>query len=189
MNLCVYASSSDALSPVYKEAAESLGRLMGTGGHTLIYGGGKIGLMGVLARSVHQHGGHVVGVIPEKLRTRELTYEEADELIMTKTMRERKSIMEERADAFVALPGGLGTAEEVMEILVLRQLAYHEKPLVFLNTNGIYDKLFEFFHALTEERFVKPEQRHLFFIAATPEDIFRYLEEYNPEPHVDKWFA
>lgn len=176
MNLCVFAASSSVLIPLHVEAAEQLGRGMAAAGHALVFGGGHIGLMGVLARAVHQQGGRVIGVIPEKLRDLELAYEQADELIITQTMRDRKRIMEEKADAFVALPGGFGTLEEVMEILVLKQLGYHLKPLVFLNSGGIYDRLFQFFDGLIEHQLVRPNQRQLYAIANTADEVLTLLE-------------
>lgn len=188
MQVCVYASSSNALAPEYIAAAAELGRLMAQQGHTLIYGGGNIGLMGVLARAVHAHGGRVVGVIPEKLRDLELAYTQADELIITQTMRERKLEMEQRAGAFIALPGGLGTLEEVMEILVLRQLEYIQKPLVFLNTCGIFTPLFQLFDRLVAEQFMKPDHARLYAIANTPEEVLEALKKPMTQPE-GKWFA
>jgi uncharacterized protein (TIGR00730 family) len=131
--LCVYCSSSDRLDPKYAAAATALGREMVGRGWGLVYGGGKTGLMGAVARAVKKEGGRVVGVIPEFMKARELAFDEADELVTVITMRERKLLMETRADAFVTLPGGWGTLEEIMEILTLRQLEVVKKPCVFLN--------------------------------------------------------
>ena len=186
--ICVYASSSDALDPVYCEAAEHLGALIARRGHRLIYGAGQVGLMGVVARAVHAHGGHVIGVIPERLRALELAYEGADELIVTETMRERKAIMESRADAFIALPGGFGTIEELVEVVVLRQLHYHDKPIVLLNTNGVYDALLSFFHRLHDDHFIKESHFGLFHIAKGLRDAIEHIEGYVPKPREDKWF-
>jgi uncharacterized protein (TIGR00730 family) len=130
----------------------------------------------------------VIGVIPEKLRDLSLAYEEADELIVTTDLRQRKAIMESRADAFVALPGGFGTLEEVMEVLTLKQLDYHGKPLVFLNTNGIYNGLLAFFDSLFAQRFVKDSLRELYFVAEQPEEVFAYLDAYEPPVPEAKWF-
>ena len=121
-SVCVYSSSSDAVAPQFVEAAEALGAALAKRQMTLVFGGGRVGLMGVVARAVHQHGGQVIGVIPDFMRSREIAYEEADELIFTKTMRERKAIMEDRSDAFMTLPGGFGTLEEILEIITLKQL-------------------------------------------------------------------
>ncbi|MCK5862644.1 MAG: TIGR00730 family Rossman fold protein [Candidatus Hydrogenedentes bacterium] len=187
-SICVYASSSDALEDRYNDAAQRLGTLIAHHKHTLIYGGGGIGLMGVCARAVHAGEGHVVGVIPKKLVDLELAYQEADELIVTTTMSERKGIMAEKADAFIALPGGFGTLEEMMEVLVLKQLWYHRKPCIFLNINGIYDHLLSFFDALTKAQFIKEVHKKQYRICNTPEEAYAYLDTYIPEPVHEKWF-
>ncbi len=187
--ICVYASSSDALSDNHVAAARRLGALIALRGHTLIYGAGCIGLMGVCARAVHaQGGGRVVGVIPDKLVDLDLAYRDADELVVTQSMSERKQIMAERADAFIALPGGYGTLEEMMEVLVLKQLWYHEKPCVFLNIDGIYDNLFAFFDDLVAARFIKGSHRDLYHVSPDPEEACAYIDHYAPPPVHQKWF-
>lgn len=186
-NVCVYAASSNAVAPPYLEAARRLGELMAQRGYTLVYGAGKVGLMGVLARAVHQGGGHVLGVIPDRLRDLELAYEAADELIVTHDLRARKAAMEERADAFIALPGGFGTLEEILEVLTLKQLWYHQKPLVFLNTNGIYDGLLAFFEELLAQNFIGDTHRELYHVSPTPEDTLDFLENYMPSTPRAKW--
>lgn len=188
-HICVYAASSDAVDAVYVEAARRLGALIGERGDTLVYGAGRIGLMGACARAVHAGGaGRVIGVIPDKLVDLELAYRDADELIVTETIQDRKRIMAERADAFIALPGGFGTVEEVMEILTLKQLWYHEKPCVFLNIRGIYDGLFSFFDGLVRDRFIPAEHRELYHVCLNPEEAYAYLDVYQPRPAHDKWF-
>lgn len=188
-NICVYAASSDALADCHKEAATRLGMLIAQHGHTLVYGGGCVGLMGECARAVHgAGGGRVVGIITDKLVDLELAYHEADELVVTTTMSERKRIMAERADAFIAMPGGFGTIEEVMEVLVLKQLWYHQKPCVFLNINGIYNHLFAFFDTLIEAQFIKELHTKLYHVCSTPEEAYDYLDNYTPEPVHGKWF-
>lgn len=185
--VCVYCSSSDALDPHYVAAAEELGELIGRRGLTLVYGGASIGLMGRLAQAVHRGGGRVLGVIPQSLRDREIAYEPADELIVTRDLRERKAIMESRADAFVALPGGFGTLEEILEILTLKQLRSHQKPVVFLNTAGFYDRLLAVFEQLYEQRFTKADYRHCYSIAAHPPEVLHHLDHPRPAPEVTKW--
>lgn len=188
-SICVYASSSDALAECYRAEARRLGELIAEHGHQLIYGGGCVGLMGVCARAVHARGGGcVVGVITDKLMDLELGYRDADELIVTKTMSERKRIMAERADAFIALPGGFGTLEEVMEILVLKQLWYHEKPCVFLNIDGIYDHLFQFFEDMIAHHFIKESHKRFYHVCTTAEEAYAYLKAYQPGPVHGKWF-
>ncbi|HNZ47914.1 MAG TPA: TIGR00730 family Rossman fold protein [Candidatus Hydrogenedentes bacterium] len=186
--ICVYAASSNVIAPVYKAAAEELGVLFAEHGKTLVYGGGNVGLMGVCARAVHTRGGKVIGVITDKLVDLELVYEKADELVITTTMSERKRIMADRADAFVALPGGLGTLDEIIEILVLKQLWYHHKACVFLNTNGIYDSLFRFLDDLTRDGFSPASHRSFYHVCSTPAEVMSYLEAFEPEPAHEKWF-
>ena len=188
-SVCVYSSSSDAVAPQFVEAAEALGSALARRRVTLVFGGGRVGLMGVVARAVHQHGGQVIGVIPDFMRSREIAYEEADELIVTKTMRERKAIMEERSDAFVTLPGGFGTLEEILEIITLKQLETHSKPVVLLNTRGFFDPLLAMFEQLYRERFTKEHYRGHYHVAAEPEAALHHLENYQPPPRVQKWFA
>jgi len=187
-SICVFSSSSDAVAPHYMAAATELGAAIAKRSLTLVYGGGRVGLMGVVARSVHAHGGRVVGVIPGFLRRHEVAYEEADELIVTKDLRERKAIMEERADAFIALPGGFGTLEEILEILTLKQLATHSKPIVFLNTERFFDPLLNLFEQLFDQSFAKPETRTHYHVANAPMEVLTHLENYEPPAQVKKWF-
>lgn len=187
-SICVFCSSSNAVAPVYFDAARDLGGLLAHRRLTLVYGGGNVGLMGALARAVHDGGGKVIGVIPSALRDLELAYTEADELIVTKDLRERKAIMESYADAFVALPGGYGTLEEMIEVLTLKQLHFHDKPLVFLNTAGFYAHLRAFFEHLYAHRFAKPETCGLYRFVDEPQDVLDSLENWEPTPADTKWF-
>ncbi|HOY55171.1 MAG TPA: TIGR00730 family Rossman fold protein [Opitutaceae bacterium] len=187
--ICVYCSSSDRLDAKYYAAAEALGRALAARGWGLVYGGGKVGLMGALARTVKAGGGRVVGVIPQFMCDKELAYDEADELVTVITMRERKMLMEARADAFVALPGGWGTLEEIMEILTLRQLDVIRKPCVFLNQDGFYDELFRFFGKMVEERFNKPTNLSLFEVARTVDETVAFLESNRLPVAEPKWFV
>ncbi len=186
--VCVFSSSSDAVAPHYMDAATALGALLARERLTLVYGGGKVGLMGAMARAVHAHGGRVIGVIPHYLRRKEVAYEEADELIVTKDLRERKAIMEERADAFVAMPGGFGTLEEILEILTLKQLEAHGKPVVFLNTNGFFSPLLAMFDRLYEEQFTKRAYSGHYHIASAPDGVLAHFDGYEPPAKVHKWF-
>lgn len=156
-------------------------------GWDLVYGGGKVGLMGAVAKGVKASGGRVVGVIPQFMKARELDYEGADEMLTVTTMRERKREMETRADAFVALPGGWGTLEEIMEILTLRQLDVVRKPCVIFNQDGFYDDLLRFFEKMVAEQFNKPSNLGLFRVAGTVEEIFAQLEK-GPAAAETKWF-
>lgn len=186
-SVCVYCSSSDHVSPAFFSVAQELGEAIVGNGYRFIYGGGDIGLMGAIARSVHKHGGHVVGVIPEFLRQPGICYELSDELIVTADMRERKAVMEARADAFIALPGGFGTLEEMLEIITLKQLRVHNKPIVFLNTNGFYNGLNEVFEHIFENKFAKQHYRDLYHFAEGVADAVAYIEGYEPPALAEKW--
>jgi uncharacterized protein (TIGR00730 family) len=186
--LCVYCSSSDRLDPHYAVAAELLGHELVARGWGLVYGGGKSGLMGSVARAVKARGGHVVGVIPEFMKVRELAFEGADELVTVVTMRERKLLMEARADAFVALPGGFGTLEEIMEILTLRQLEVVKKPCVIFNQDGFYDDLIRLFEKMLAEKFFKSSNMDLFRVATSVPDIFLQIEASRGVKAESKWF-
>jgi len=186
--LCVYCSSSDRIDPKYAAVAAELGRTLVEHGWGLVYGGGKTGLMGAVARAVTEGGGHVVGVIPEFMKVRELAYDAADELVTVVTMRERKLLMETRADAFVTLPGGWGTLEEIMEILTLRQLDVVRKPCVFLNQDGFYDDLLRLFDRMLRENFYKPSNLELFRVARTVPEVFSQIEAGAGTRAESKWF-
>ncbi len=175
--LCVYCSSSAKLDSKYYEAGERLGRAMVANGWGLVYGGGNAGLMGVVARAVKAAGGVVVGVIPDFMTERELAYHEADELVVVATMRERKRIMAERADAFVTLPGGIGTLEELTEIMTERYLNLSAKPLVLVNQDGFYDDLLKFFERMVAEKFKSPGLSDLFSVAANVDEVWTRLDE------------
>ena len=186
--LCVYCSSSDRLDPKYYKVAEDLGRELVSRGWGLVYGGGKTGLMGAVARGTKGAGGRVIGVIPEFMKVRELAFDEADELVTVVTMRERKLLMETRADAFVALPGGFGTLEEIMEILTLRQINVVHKPCVFLNQEGFYDDLLRLFDRMLADKFFKPSNMDLFHVAQDVPDVFTQIEAAATTPAESKWF-
>lgn len=186
--LCVYCASSDRLDPKYYAVAAELGRALVAHGWGLVYGGGRTGMMGAVARAVKQAGGRVVGVIPEFMKVRELAYDEADELVTVITMRERKLLMETRADAFVTLPGGWGTLEEIMEILTLRQLEVVKKPCVFLNQDGFYDPLLQLFERMLADKFFKPSNLELFRVARTVPEVFTQIETTAEVKAESKWF-
>jgi uncharacterized protein (TIGR00730 family) len=154
-SLCVYCGSNAGADPAYAAAARALGGAMARNGIGLIYGGGSIGLMGILARAVLAGGGHVTGIIPQFLKDREVMLKEASELVVTRDMHDRKWTMFERSDAFVALPGGLGTLEEVVEIATWAQLERHTKPIVMVNTHGYWDALIALFRRMTDDGFLR----------------------------------
>ena len=175
-SICVYCSSSNAIADTYPPVAEALGRGVARRGHELVYGGGAVGLMGVLAHAAHEEGGTVTGVIPSKLQDREGIAYDADELIVTDTMRERKGIMFRRSDAFVVLPGGYGTLEEFMEVLTLKQLGYHNHPIAILNVDGFFDTLLDFFEELRDGRFAREAITDLVHVVPTADEALDRLE-------------
>jgi uncharacterized protein (TIGR00730 family) len=155
-NICVYCGSGKGRNPKYMRAAQSLGKSMAQAGIGLVYGGGGLGLMGQTARSVLEHGGHVTGIIPSFLSAKEQMLKDVDELIVTKDMHERKRLMFERSDAFVALPGGIGTLEELIEQLTWSQLGRHTKPIVLANIDNFWDPLLGLLGHMRDEAFIRP---------------------------------
>lgn len=187
-NICIFSSSSDAIQPEYFEAAQKLAELLTKTGYHLVYGGAKIGLMGIVAKKFKEAGGKVTGIIPEALKLKEIYNPDCDELVVTQDMRERKALMDELSDAFIALPGGFGTLEEITEHITMKQLGYHNKPIVFLNTKQFYNGLLDFFETLYIQKFAKENYRQLYFVASEPEEIIEYLKDYSPFQMPDKWF-
>ena len=175
--ICVYCGSSPGNEPAFAGAAKTFGKTLAENGIRLIYGGGSVGLMGAVAEAVMDHGGEVTGIIPEFLTRRERPRRLAQELIVTRDMHERKRIMFERADAFVALPGGIGTLEEVVEQLTWAQLGRHKKPILFANINGYWDPLLALFAHMREQEFVTDAIGINFLVADRVEDIVPKLRE------------
>ena len=187
-SLCVYCASSDRLEPKYYAVATDVGAEIARRGWALVYGGGKTGVMGAVARGVKGGGGRVVGVIPEFMKARELAFDEADELISVITMRERKMLMETRADAYLALPGGWGTVEELLEILTLAHLEVLQKPVVILNQDGYYDDLLRFFDRIIAEKFMRDTIRGKYAVARTVAEVFPLIDGWTHQPGDAKWF-
>lgn len=158
-NVCVFCSSSSAVDSHYFDTAREFGTRLGESGATLVFGGANVGMMGVLARAVHAGGGRVIGVIPEMFVEKGIVYKEADELIVTADLRDRKRKMEQRSDGFVVLPGGFGTFDELFDILSLRHLRAHTKPVVLLNSKQYFDPLLDLFEHIFEHRFARDEHR------------------------------
>jgi hypothetical protein len=179
MQICVYCASSNSLPEFYFSAARALGRGIAERGWALIYGGGSVGLMGALAEAVHAAHGRVIGVIPQALLDREVGYRGADELVVTTTLRERKQIMDDRATVFVALPGGFGTLEELLEIITLRQLGYHDKPILILNTSGYFDPLLAQFELMFAQGFANTRYREMYQVFDTVDAVLAHLELLN----------
>ena len=179
-NICVFASSSSAVADVYKTAAKDLGEALAKSDFGIVFGAGTDGLMGELARSTHEHGGEVIGVIPDSLNFPGIVYPHCDELLDTRTMHERKAIMAERSKAFIALPGGFGTLEEILEIITLKQLGYHNKAIVILNINGFFDSLLAQFNETVAQDFASRDVLSLFGVMGNVPDAMHYIQTYSP---------
>jgi len=175
-SVCVFASSSAKLDKPYYDCAAALGRSIAKRGWELVFGAGTEGLMGALARGAAEQGGVLIGVIPDLMNVPGVVYEGCSQLIATRTMRERKAIMEERGDAFIALPGGFGTLEEILEVITLRQLGYHHKPVALVNACGFYDPLAAQFERIAVQRFAEREALTVYGVTDTPEAALDYIE-------------
>lgn len=184
--VCVFAGSSPRVRPVYTAAARALGRAIVGRGLGLVYGGARIGLMGAVADAALEAGGNVTGVIPEALVAKEVAHAGLSDLRIVSSMHERKATMAELADAFVALPGGWGTLEELFEVLTWAQLGLHAKPCALFDVEGYFDGLLSFIDHSIAERFVRPENRAMILAAADPEALLDLCEGYVPQA-VEKW--
>ena len=188
MNICVFCSSSNAIADVYFNDAERLGELIGSRGHSLINGGANVGLMEAVTIAARKWGARTLGIIPERMQEKNLVSNHSHEVEITSDMMVRKERMRQTSDAFVALPGGFGTLEEILEVITLKQLDYHRKAIVFINTASFFDSLFNQFEKGFTENFSKPEYKKLYYIATSPEDAINYLENYQPGEVITKWF-
>ena len=174
-SVCVYCGSRPGVDAVYAEAARATGQWIGAHGGQLVYGGGRNGLMGIVAQATQEAGGRVVGIIPKALVDKEQANHHCDELHVVDTMHERKRLMAERADAFLALPGGIGTFEELFETWTWRQLGYHNKPIGVLNQDGYYDHLLTFMHHSVDEGFMDGHQWDLIATGTAAEPLLKGL--------------
>jgi len=186
--VCVFCGSSAGFDSVYRDAALSMGQLLAAEGMELVYGAGSVGLMGAIADAVLQAGGHVIGVIPRFLATRELLHEGIGEVHLTDDMHQRKAMMAELSDAFMALPGGLGTYEELFEVLTWGQLGLHAKPVGLLNVAGYFDPLVAMVDGAIDEGFCREKHRQLFLVDDDPVRLLNRMREFRP-PAVKKWIA
>lgn len=187
-SVCVYCGSRPGSKPSYAEAARAVGTWIGQRGGQLVYGGGKAGLMGITAEATLQAGGRVVGVIPKALVEKEWALHDCTELHIVDTMHDRKRMMAERADAFLALPGGIGTFEELFEVWTWRQLGYHDKPIGLLNVDGYYDALRTFLDKTLEQQFLGDWQMDLIQIGADPQALLSDIVQdagFSPAPQLD----
>ena len=185
-NICIFCGSSSGRNSTYTSAAAQLGRLLAERNLALVYGGGNIGLMGEIARSVINHNGRAVGVIPQFLVEKELVYHNLTEVRIVESMHERKAVMAELADAFIAMPGGYGTLEETVEVLTWVQLGLHRKPIGLLNIEGYYDHLDQFFDHMIAEGFLQREFKDMLLIHKDPAAILDSLLTFEL-PVIDKW--
>ena len=182
MKICVFGAASGRIDDLYIEVVERLGEEIGKRGHTLVFGAGCTGLMGAAARGVNRAGGEIIGVIPHFFREEaiEVIYDECTEIIYTNTMAERKGKMGELADAFIVVPGGIGTFEEFFEVVTLKQLGQHTKPIALMDINGYYDKLEDFLNYSIETGFIRNGVSHLFNCVCDPKEAVDYLENHMP---------
>ncbi len=187
MNVCVYCSSSNSVNEKYFKEAKNLGEAIGSAGYNLVYGGTNIGLMNQVAVSVKAAGGKVIGVVPKLINDYGISADFLDELIITPDMAERKRILREKSDAFVALPGGFGTLEEILEVITLKQLGYHNLPIVFINTDGFYDFLKDQFEFSYQENFAKEDYRDYYVFVNNYDTAMNYVVNYKKEKLKTKW--
>ena len=178
--ICVFCGSSYGNSEKYKKVAANLGRILIKKKIGLVYGGGDVGLMGTIANTVHEQGGEVIGIIPKHLADKEVAHKGLNDLRIVESMHERKALMEKLSDAFIAMPGGFGTIEEIFEAITWAQLRLHAKPCGFLNINGFYNKLFEFIKNTSDEGFIKEDCLKLMLIDSNSELLIEKMEAYQP---------
>ncbi|MBY0409904.1 MAG: TIGR00730 family Rossman fold protein [Burkholderiaceae bacterium] len=182
-SICVYCGSRPGNDPTFTKSADAVGQWIGSHGGQLVYGGGRSGLMGTVATATRLSGGRVVGVIPQALVDKELANHLCDELHIVQTMHERKALMAERSDAFLALPGGIGTFEELFEVWTWRQLGYHDKPLGLLNVAGYYDGLMSFLNTSVTSGFMGEWQMGLLHATSDMQELLRQLVQSSGSDH------
>ena len=184
--ITIYCGANTGSHPAYREAATALGKYMAEHQYTVVYGGGSVGLMGVVADAALAHGGEVIGVIPHFLDRMEVGHKNLTEMIKVETMHARKAIMEHQSDAFITLPGGYGSLDEVFEILTWAQSGLHTKPIGLLNVRGYYDLLIQQLDHMVAEGFLRPENRDLLVVGNSLEELFEKLQNYAPDRRT-KW--
>ncbi len=180
MRLCVFGAASSLISREYIEPTEELGRQIAKRGHSMVYGAGASGMMGAAARGCYEMGGKIIGVAPRFFSADGLLFDHCTELIRTDTMRQRKQIMEDNSDAFIIVPGGIGTYDEFFEILTLKQLGRHKKPIVIYNLNGFYEPMLSFIQNAMDHKFLLEACKNLYSVCADIDSIFDYLDNYVP---------
>ncbi|KAK8551682.1 hypothetical protein V6N13_120129 [Hibiscus sabdariffa] len=178
--VCVFCGSSSGKRNCYRDAALQLGQELVSRNLDLVYGGGSVGLMGLVSQEVHRGGGHVLGIIPKTLMCKEITGETVGEVKAVADMHQRKAEMARHSDCFIALPGGYGTLEELLEVITWAQLGIHDKPVGLINVDGYYNNLLTFLDKAVDDGFIKPSQRNIIVSAPTATELFQKLEEYVP---------
>ncbi len=186
MRICVFCGSSPGVTDVYRQAAADFGRLLADNKIGLVYGGGAVGLMGAVANAAVDAGGAVTGIIPKKLADAEIANEKVTDLHVVSSMHDRKAMMADMSDAFVALPGGIGTFEELFEAWTWSQLGYHQKPCAILNVDGFFDQLIGFLDHVVDQGFLKPKHRGMLIYSTDQMDLLKKLRAYKA-PDTDKW--
>ena len=187
-SIAVYCGSSIGANPLFTQQAQALGAALVAQGLTLVYGGGRVGLMGTIADAVLAHGGQVIGVIPDFLDAKELAHKGCTELHVVKTMHERKLMMADRADGFIAMPGGYGTLEELFEVLTWGQLGLHHKPVALLNVDGYYDLLLQALDRMRDDQLLRAENRNQLLQSANVDDLLAQMAAYQPV-QLEKWLT
>lgn len=187
MRFCVFCGSSVGAKPAYTTAARKLGQLMAGKGIGLVFGGGRIGLMGTIADAVLAGGGEAIGVIPDGLMRREISHRDVTQLHVVDTMHQRKALMADLANAFIALPGGYGTLEEFSEVLTWSQLGIQQKPCALLNIEGYWNGLLAFLDHAVNEEFVRRENRDLVLVGSTPEEVLEKISSWRLPAHLEQW--
>lgn len=185
--VCVYSGSSDSVAPVYLQSARAMGEALADHGMTVVFGGGRTGMMGALADAALARGGKVIGVTPREFNTQVLAHAGLTEMRVVETMHERKALMAQMADAFVALPGGFGTLEELFEILTWAQLGHHRHPVGLLNVAGYYDPLLAMIDRAAGEGFLFGEHRQLLITSLEPNDLIQRMQGYRPPDGLERW--
>lgn len=181
MNICVYGASSDLIDNSFIEAGEQLGEIIAQRNHTLIFGGGDNGMMGAAARGAFRKGGYIIAITPKFLNVDGVLFQNCNEKYMTEGMRDRKKMLDEKSDAFVISAGGVGTFDEFFEMLTLKQLGRHKKPLVILNTNNYFDEIIKMLNKCVDWNFMSKKSLELFKVVNTPLEAVEYIENYKGE--------
>ena len=182
MNICVYGASSESIDKIYLDTAYELGSEIAKRGHTVVYGGGGNGVMGATARGARDNGGKIIGIAPSFFLVDGVLFKDCTEFVYTETMRERKKILEERSDGFIIAPGGIGTFDEFFEILTLKQLERHNKPIAIFNVNGYYDHMLEMLRKTAESNFMREKSMELFECFTDIGEMLDYIATYDEPP-------